>query len=82
MTNGYSIAGTQEKFVECYKYFTKTVEQCEEMGPKETEELNKYLREYPNPEELITILYKMYNLKEGIKSDQIDIKEMEAKLVE
>lgn len=69
MSNGDTIAGSHDKFVECYKYFTQTVEKCDEMGPKEMEELNQYLREYPNSDELMTILYKVYNLNEGIKSD-------------
>jgi hypothetical protein len=36
MSQGSTAAGSEDNFIECYKFFTSTVDKCEELGDKQT----------------------------------------------
>lgn len=78
---GISLAGGKEKFGKCMQFFSEKVENCDELGDIEVEEINNYIGQFGvNSPQITTLVYQLYNLNKEIEGDVIAIMELEEKI--
>lgn len=78
---GIDLAGDKQKFEKCMQFFSEKVENCDELGDKEVDEINNFISQYGNNSpQITTLVYQLYNLNKELESDEIAINEMKQKI--
>lgn len=78
---GVELAGNISKFDSCMQYFAEKVENCDELGDVEVDEINNFISQFgANSPQITSVVYQLYNLNKEIESEWAAITELEQML--
>jgi hypothetical protein len=78
---GVELAGSVLKFDSCMQYFAEKVENCDELGDAEVDEINNFISQFGvNSPQITSVVYQLYNLNKEIEGESAAISELETML--